>query len=62
MSTARERLRALFDELEPSARELGCERELGFARALADSNGADRQRAAAGGDARAAVAWLIGRY
>jgi carboxylate-amine ligase len=62
IATARERLRALFDQLEPSARELGCERELGFARTLADAGGAERQRAAAGGDARAAVAWLIGRY
>ena len=61
-ATARERLRALFDDLEPAARELGCERELGFARELAESNGADRQRAAAGGDAHAATAWLIGRY
>jgi carboxylate-amine ligase len=61
-STARERLRALLRDLEPSATALGCERELGLARALAESNGADRQRAAAGGDARAAVAWLIERY
>jgi carboxylate-amine ligase len=61
-ATARERLGDLFDQLVPSARELGCERELGFARALIESNGADRQRAAAGGDARAAVAWLIASY
>jgi glutamate---cysteine ligase / carboxylate-amine ligase len=62
IATARERLRALFDALEPAARAIGCERELGFARALADSNGADRQRAAAAGDARAATAWLIRSY
>jgi glutamate---cysteine ligase / carboxylate-amine ligase len=59
---ARERIAALIDTLEPSAAELGCERELGFARALADSNGADRQREHARGDARAAVEWLIQRY
>jgi carboxylate-amine ligase len=61
-ASARERLRALFDELSGSARELGCERELGYARALGESNGAERQRAAAGGDARAAVEWLIASY
>ena len=62
VSTARERLHALFDDLSGAARELGCEAELDFARALAGSNGADRQRAAAGGDARAAVEWLIDGY
>jgi carboxylate-amine ligase len=62
VTTARERLRALFEDLEPSARELGCERELGFARTLGEQNGADRQRAAANGDARAAVEWLIECY
>ena len=58
----RERLARLLDELEPSARTLGCESELGFARALAEHNGADRQRAAARGRARTAVEWLIERY
>jgi carboxylate-amine ligase len=62
VSTARQRLHSLFDDLAPSARELGCEREMGFARALAESNGADRQRAAAGGDARAAIDWLVACY
>lgn len=62
VSSARERLTALVDELQPSAGALGCERELGFARALTEANGADRQRAAARGDARSAVAWLIGSY
>ncbi|MEA2445920.1 MAG: glutamate---cysteine ligase / carboxylate-amine ligase [Thermoleophilales bacterium] len=61
-ASARQRLRTLFDQLSESARELGCERELGFARALTESNGAERQRAAAGGDARAAVEWLIASY
>jgi hypothetical protein len=52
----------LIDALEPSAADLGCERELAFARELATHNGADRQRAAACGRAKAAVEWLIGRY
>jgi glutamate---cysteine ligase / carboxylate-amine ligase len=58
----RRRLAQLLDDLTPSARALGCERELGFARALAEHNGADRQRDAARGRARAAVEWLIERY
>ena len=61
-SPARDRLGALFADLEPSARMLGCERELGFARALTEANGADRQRAAAGGRAQAAAAWLADVY
>ncbi len=40
--TARERLSALMDALEPVAAELGC--DLGPARELAVENGADRQR------------------
>jgi glutamate---cysteine ligase / carboxylate-amine ligase len=59
---ARERLEELVAALEPSARALGCERELGFARALCAANGADRQRAEARGDARAAAAWLSEVY
>ena len=62
VASARERLRALLRELEPFAREHGCERQLGFAQSLTESNGADRQRAAAGGDPRAAVEWLIEGY
>jgi carboxylate-amine ligase len=58
----RERLHRLLDDLEPSARALDCTGELAAARALADHNGADRQRAAARGRARAAVEWLITRY
>ena len=58
----RERLAALIEALGPSAEALGCERELGFARALAEHNGAERQREAARGRARAAVEWLIERY
>jgi carboxylate-amine ligase len=42
-----ERLSALLDELEPAAAELGCATELGDARGLARSNGADRCREAA---------------
>ena len=62
VAPARERLGVLVDALEPSATTLGCARELGFARTLAAENGADRQRAAARGSARAAVEWLITRY
>jgi carboxylate-amine ligase len=62
VAPARERIAALIDELAPAAAALGCERELGFARALGQSNGADRVRAAARGDARRAVAWLVERY
>jgi carboxylate-amine ligase len=58
----RERLSAIIDVLQTSARDLGCERELDLARALAGHNGADRQRAAADGDAKAAVEWLIKSY
>ena len=58
----RDRLHRLLDELAPSAEALTCADELAFARALAEHNGADRQRAAAGGRARAAVEWLIERY
>ncbi len=62
VAPARRRLATLIDALEPSAAELGCRREIGFARALAESNGADRQRAHARGDAKAAVEWLIRSY
>ena len=62
VSSARARLSALIADLEPSAAALGCERELDLARALCEANGADQQRAAAGGSAKAAVEWLIGRY
>jgi carboxylate-amine ligase len=61
-SPARDRLAALVDALEPSARELGCGRELSHGRALAEYNGANKQREAARGDARAAVEWLIDVY
>ena len=59
----RDRLGALLDALEPVAAELGCSAELGHARRLADENGADRQREAAGdGDLRELVDWLAARY
>ena len=61
-SRARDRLQALLDDLEASADELGCARELGLARALAEHGGANRQRDAARGDARAAAAWLADVY
>lgn len=43
---AKERLAGLLDTLAPAARELGCERELGWAWELAGRNGAVRQREA----------------
>ena len=40
-------VRRTLDEIEPHARELGCERELeGIGEILAKGNGADRQRRA----------------
>ncbi|MEA2284647.1 MAG: glutamate---cysteine ligase / carboxylate-amine ligase, partial [Solirubrobacteraceae bacterium] len=47
VQSARERLHALLDELEPVAARLGCAAELGAARALVDDSGAARQRAVA---------------
>ena len=57
---ARERIRALLDELEPTARELDCSLELTAARALVAGNGADRQRYVAERDGiEGLVAWLV---
>lgn len=58
----RERLAELLERLHPAAREVGCEAELATARALAERNGAQRQREAAAGDPRAATAWLAARF
>jgi carboxylate-amine ligase len=59
----RERLGALLAVLTPTARELGCDLELGLAREMVEENGALRQRAIAeGGDLRALVDWLAARY
>ncbi|HEU4978029.1 MAG TPA: glutamate-cysteine ligase family protein, partial [Solirubrobacteraceae bacterium] len=59
----RARVRALLDELSAPAARAGCAVELAHARALAEQGGAERQRAAAGDDgARAAAAWLAGRF
>lgn len=58
----RERLGALLDALAPTADRLGCARELEDARGLASANGAERLRAAAGGDPRRATAWLAERF
>src|SRR5581483_10199950 len=56
----RDRLAALLDELEPHARALGAERELRHARALAESNGANRQRERyADGGMRVLTEWLV---
>jgi carboxylate-amine ligase len=58
-----ERIAALLDELEPTARELGCGPRLDAARALlAAGGGAAKLRAAAGGDVHAGVRWLTARY
>jgi glutamate---cysteine ligase / carboxylate-amine ligase len=43
-SPTRERLAALFEELTPTARRLGCDDELLAGQALLAGNGADRQR------------------
>jgi len=56
----RTRLRALIDELEPTAERLGCAAELASARRLVERNGAMRQRAA--GDPRRATEWLASRF
>jgi carboxylate-amine ligase len=62
--TAAERLFGLLDELGPVADELGCAAELDGARALiAAGGGAQRQReVGAGGDLRAVVEDLAGRF
>ena len=61
---ARELLRGLLDELEPTAVRLACRAELASARELTHASGADRQRAAAGddGEARQIAAWLASRF
>jgi glutamate---cysteine ligase / carboxylate-amine ligase len=58
----RELLVELIDSLEPVAARLGCRDQLGDARALAASGGAERMRAAADGDARRAARWLAERF
>ncbi|MEX2024313.1 MAG: YbdK family carboxylate-amine ligase [Thermoleophilaceae bacterium] len=58
----RERLDDLLDRLEPSADELGCERQLERARALVRRNGSERMRAAAHGDPRCATASVAERF
>lgn len=60
---ARERLGALLDVLAPVAEQLGAEALLPHARALAERNGAIRQReAAAEHGVRGLTAWLAERY
>jgi carboxylate-amine ligase len=58
----RARLHELLDELEPVAERLGSAAELEGARSLVERNGAIRVREAAGGDPRAATAWLAERF
>jgi glutamate---cysteine ligase / carboxylate-amine ligase len=60
---ARERLRALLDELAPGAERLGCAAELDAARAMVERNGAMRQReVAAERGLSGLVEWLAGRF
>jgi glutamate---cysteine ligase / carboxylate-amine ligase len=59
---ARELLAARLDQLAPTAAALGCQDQLRDARRLLGANGAERQRAAAGGSAREAVRWLAESY
>ncbi len=60
---ARGRLHELVDLVGPTARRLGCERELEGVAALIAENGAMRQRAVASERGIAALpAWLAGRY
>lgn len=60
---ARERLRALLEEIAPVAERLGSARLLPHARALAERNGADRQRdVAAERGVRGLVAWQAERF
>jgi gamma-glutamyl:cysteine ligase YbdK (ATP-grasp superfamily) len=59
----RDRVHALLDDLEPVAGRLGCGAELRDARALADANGAERQRAvAAERGLHGLVEWLAERF
>jgi carboxylate-amine ligase len=56
----KDRLNALLDELEPHARALDAEAELRHARALTESNGANRQRERyADGGMRVLTEWLV---
>ena len=61
---ARERLRELLNQLEPTAALLDCRAELASARELTDAIGAERQREAAGerGGAQAIARWLVSRF
>ncbi|MBA3300054.1 MAG: carboxylate--amine ligase, partial [Thermoleophilaceae bacterium] len=60
---ARNRLRELLAQLAPFAGELGCSAELEAAGRLAESTGAERQRAVdEEGDPRAVTRWLAERF
>lgn len=59
LTSTRERLHELIDELGPTAGELGCSTELEAAHGLAEENGAMRQRAVArDGGVRRVAEWL----
>jgi carboxylate-amine ligase len=60
---ARHRLRQLLEDLSPTARRLGCRRELDDLGSLIERNGAIRQReVAAQSGIEAVAAWLRNRY
>ena len=58
----RDRLHTLLDEIERSARALGTGRQIEHARALVQTNGAARRRAAAPGDPRGAARRLAEQF
>src|SRR3954466_9174033 len=63
VTPARERLRALLDELAPAAERLRCAAELAAAGAMVERNGAMRQReVAAERGLPGLVEWLAGRF
>jgi carboxylate-amine ligase len=58
----RELLAERIEALAPTAARLGCAGELGEAKRLLGANGAERQRAAAAGDAEAAARSIVSAY
>ncbi len=60
---ARERVLEVLSEIERTAADLGCSKELAMARVLADGTGAQRQReVGAEGGAQAVARWLASRF
>jgi len=63
LGPTRERLRDLFDQLEPTSRALGCAAELCRGRTLIDQNGSMRQREVADAEGlRGLAAWLSASF